>query len=321
MSELLIDEFPEETCTVSIDIEHSIGETPRQKFHRERLSGIGGSDVSAILGLNPYKTAHDLWLEKTGQREPDDLEGNEAVEWGNRLEDLVAEKFAEETGKRVRRNNRTLRSKLYPYMIAHLDREVVGERSILECKTLGAWHKTEEWGEAGTDNVPDRYLLQCQHYLAVSGRDLAYLSVLIGGRNFRTYIIQRDQDLIDMLVKAEGEFWQHVLDMTPPVFDPTAEGAFEAIKKLYPGTNGQTIALPDDVVSYHQTLQEQQQIVKDAESLVKSAKAAILAAMGESAIGRLPDGTCYTRKTVQREGYVVKPTAYVDFRYSKKVMS
>ena len=323
-NDLILDEFPDETVSESFTLETTTEGLPldaRAKFLADRLTGIGGSDAGTVLGLNQYQTPYELWEEKCGLREPEDLSNNAAVIAGNMLEDAVVEYFTMTTGLRVRRNNRLLRSKLHPFMIAHLDREIIGERSILECKTLGAFHDKDEWGAQGTDQVPHRYLLQCMHYLAVTDRDTAYLAVLIGGRDFRVYVIQRDQELIDKLIETEAEFWNCVQTRTPPVFDPNMPNAIEAVKKLYPGTNGQTVLLDGDLLDAHNTLREQQQIAKDAEALVKSAKAAIMAAMGEASVGRLPDGTCYTRKVVERKGYEVAPSSYVDFRYSAKVMS
>ena len=109
----------------------------RALFLAERLTGIGGSDAACVVGLNPYKLPLQLYLEKRGELAEADLSDNAAVRWGNLLEDVVADHFAETTGKSVRRNAELLRSEQWPWMIAHIDRELVDEDAILECKTAG----------------------------------------------------------------------------------------------------------------------------------------------------------------------------------------
>ena len=100
-----------------------------------RKAGLGGSDVATILGLNPYKTPYQLWLEKTGRVEPDDLSDNFAVKRGNDMEALVAKWFSDETGETVHRVNSTLRKEEHPYLLGHIDRRIVGKKEGLECKT------------------------------------------------------------------------------------------------------------------------------------------------------------------------------------------
>lgn len=193
---------------------------------QERLTGIGGSDAGTIAGLNPYKTKYELYLEKRGDIQPDDLSDNQRVHFGNVLEDIVAQEYSRRTGKRVRRNNRTLRHKELPFMLANLDREVVGESRLLECKTADKWAaQSDAWGPSGSDLVPESYLLQTQHYLAVTGRQVADLAVLIGGNEFRVYTIGRDESLILDLIELEREFWQCVEDGTPPAADNAREAA------------------------------------------------------------------------------------------------
>lgn len=188
-----------------------------------RRHSIGGSDAAAAVGLSPYKTPYQLWEEKTGRAEPDDLSANDAVYFGNELEDIVARAFTRDTGKKVQRRNDLLVHKSYDFITANLDRIVVGEPAILECKTANQFYgMTEHWGDAGTDQVPEHYLLQCMHYLGVTVKEVAYLGALVGGQDYRTYTIERSDDLIKDLFEAEEAFWRkNVLEGIPP--DPINE--------------------------------------------------------------------------------------------------
>lgn len=189
----------------------------REAFLAERLTGIGGSDAAAIVGLNPWQSSYNLFLQKTGKIAPDDLSANAAVTWGTKLEDVVADHYAEVTGATVHRVNRTLRHPHYPYMMAHLDRRIVGDKKGLEVKTAGAFAaSSEEWGASGTDEIPAHYLCQVQHYMAVTGYVEFDLAALIGGRDFRIYTIPRHEQMIAGLIAAEADFWRRVCENDPP---------------------------------------------------------------------------------------------------------
>lgn len=186
----------------------------------DRRTFIGGSDAPVILGLSPFKSPVQLWLEKTGQVDAEDISEVERVRWGILLEDIVAKEFSARTGKKVYRVNERQISRKYPWMVAQIDRRIVGG-GILEVKTTGVSQSTK-WGDEGTDQVPPNYLVQVMHQLAVTGQAFAELAVLIGGNQMRMYRVDRDEDLIEALIEAENEFWGLVQSKTPP--DPMALG-------------------------------------------------------------------------------------------------
>lgn len=193
--------------------------------HRTR--GIGGSDAGAVCGLNPYVSAIDVYLEKTGKREP--KKDNEAMRQGRDLESYVAQRFEESTGKRVRRKNAILVHDEHDFMIANIDREVVGENSILECKTASVY-ASESWSDGKT---PEHYEIQCRHYMAVTGATKCYLACLILNKEFIIREFERDEETENRLVSIEKHFWETYIlkdEMPPP--DGT-EAAAEAIKMLY----------------------------------------------------------------------------------------
>lgn len=155
----------------------------REDWLEVRKSGIGGSDAAAAVGLNPYMSPLELWLIKTRRDanlpRPDPQDTSEPIYWGTLLEPIVAASYTKQTGNKVRRVNAVLQHPTIPFMLANVDREVVGCRDVqlLECKTAG-----EFGARLWRDGVPEYVQLQVQHQLAVTGRHAADVAVLICGQ-------------------------------------------------------------------------------------------------------------------------------------------
>lgn len=197
-----------------------------EEWLAERRKGIGGSDASAILGLNPWATPYTLWADKTG-RLPDKPD-NEAMRQGRDLEQYVAERFMEVSNKKVRRKTQMLRNPDYPFAHANVDRWVVGENAGLECKTTSVMNlKRFKNGE-----FPETYYCQCVHYMAVTGAERWYLAVLILNQGFHCFTIKRDQDEINALMGAEQDFWKFVETDSPPPLDGLS-ATTDAIDRIY----------------------------------------------------------------------------------------
>jgi putative phage-type endonuclease len=239
-------------------------EMSREEWLQERTKGIGGSDAGIILGLNKYRTKFELWLEKTGQVNPIEVD-NEAVYWGNQMEDVVAKEFERRTNKKVRRANYMFSHPEFPFIKANLDRMVVGESALLECKTASAF-LAKEWE---SDEIPDTYLVQVQHYLGVTGKEKGYIAVLVGGNKFIWKEIERDEELINMIFEAEKHFWEfHVLGGNAPELDGSS-AAERYIKERYDkAEKNKEIILP---ATYKDLLTQYEQIKSD-EKLVTTAK-------------------------------------------------
>ena len=192
----------------------------RMEWLKDRRKGIGGSDVAAIIGINPWQTPLDVYLDKTGQT-PLETPDNPAMYWGRQLEDLVAQEFALRTEKTVQRRNNSYVHPDHEFLRANLDRYIVGERAVLECKTASEWSK-DEWGPNGSntdtdaDCVPMMYLCQVMHYMTVTGYHHAYLAVLIGGRDYRMYEIPYNEAIAGKLLAKCRSFWKRVIDKCPP---------------------------------------------------------------------------------------------------------
>jgi putative phage-type endonuclease len=194
-----------------------------------RKKGIGGSDAAAIAGLNKWTSEAAVYAEKTGLEVPD--EESEAAYWGKTLESVVAEEFSRRSGLKLQRVNAILQHPEYSFMIANLDRKIIekGNPGVFEAKTAGEYLR-DKWED---DRVPDDYMIQMQHYLAVTGWSYGYIAVLIGGNKFRYARIERDQEIIDYLVKIESDFWWKVENQMPPKMDGS-ESSAEILEYLYP---------------------------------------------------------------------------------------
>jgi putative phage-type endonuclease len=204
----------------------NVASISREEWLAWRRTGIGGSDAAAVIGLNPFRSRIEVYADKMGMMP--EKEDTESMRLGRDLEDYVAQRFCEATGKKVRRNNFMWCHDEHRCMIADVDREVIGENAGLECKTTQAWGgKVIMKGE-----IPLTYYVQCMHYMAVMGYDRVYLAVLIFGKGFFHFTIERDEDEIAALVAAETAFWRDHVEagISPdPDGSQSAEQAVDAI--------------------------------------------------------------------------------------------
>lgn len=234
---------------------------PKAEWLLLRRNGIGGSDAAAIMGLSPWRTAMDVWLEKTGEFTRDDEhdEENEKMYWGTVLEAVVAKEFTRRTGLKTRRMNVMIQSRKHPFMLANVDRLVVGQPAGLECKTTGLYN-LDDW----RIGIPEYYYPQVQHYMAVTGYDTWYVAVLIGGQEYKHYEVPRDDGFIRELVAAESDFWRRVTEKIPPPIDGT-NASTELLTRLYPeAEEGTEIELPLDalalIIQYEEACRQEKEI-------------------------------------------------------------
>ncbi|MEX3950591.1 YqaJ viral recombinase family protein [Paraburkholderia sp. EG287A] len=295
---------------------------PRAQWLEERKRGIGGSDAAAALGQSRHKTAHQLYLEKTGQIPGDVMASPDAVErmeFGKLIEQVIADMYARRYNVRLRKHNRLAVHPRFPWMIGSFDRTVDGQRIGLECKNVDSLsYRFGGWGDEHSDQVPQEYLLQCAHYLAVSGYDAWVLAACVGGNTLKVFRVERDSELVELIEHGEAEFWQHIERNEAPPLDYQHPTAIPLLKRLFPGSSGETVRLPAEAEAMHYARLD---FTEQAELMSKgadAAKARILHMMGEAAVGLLPNGGGYTRKVIKRDGYTVEPSTYVDFRFSAR---
>lgn len=243
---------------------------PREAWLEVRRAGLGGSDMAAVLGMNQWRSPLDVWLDKTG-RTRDENEDNQFTYWGTRLEALVADEFALRTGFKVRNNNFTLQSVEHPFLLANIDREIVGVDAGLECKTASTY-KAKEWDG---DNVPDAYYIQCQHYMAVTGKASWWIACLIGGNDFRYKEIPRNDEVIDVIIKQGQAFWKLVTQDTMPDVDGS-KACTEALQDMIgQATSDETIELADTAKIYIKQYKQFEAEEKEAKLKKDEAKNAL----------------------------------------------
>lgn len=182
-----------------------------------RQLGIGGSEAATVAGLNPFSSPLTLYMQKTGAIP--ETESSEALWLGTVLEEHIAKRFEEETGKKVRRNNAIIVNDQYPFAFADVDREIVGEDALLECKSTSPYNK-KKYDENDFENA--NYFCQCMHYLMVTGKKRCYLAVLVLGVSFNIYTIERNEDEISALAGLERDFVENHLNAGVP---PLPEGS------------------------------------------------------------------------------------------------
>lgn len=282
---------------MSCDLIMTVEEMQDRKAWLEmRKQGIGGSEAAVVLGISKWKSPWDLWLEKTGQVEIEDF-SNDYIEAGNRLEPVIADWFCDKTGKKVRRCG-MLRSREHPWMLADVDRLIVGENAILECKTTASW-KGGEWDE---DNLPDSYYLQVQHYMAVGGYDKAYVACLIGGNKFIWKEVYRNEEDIQLLIEAEKYFWEHnVIAKELPDADGS-DACAKAIAEHFKGggteaedLEGEYDLLCRDLTALKEDKKKLEQVITEKENKLK-------VRLGNSEFGRSAKFNVYF-KTTNRDAF------------------
>jgi len=277
-----------------------------------RRGYFGGSDAGAIIGTNPYNSAFSVWAEKTGKLP--EFEGNIATRAGTLLEDLVAKLFMEETGKQVQRLNFTIVNPAYPWACANIDREILGEDAILECKTTASLGVVKMFR---TGEYPEQWYAQMVHYLAVTGAKKAYLAALVNNRELRIFELERDEDEIKALMDAERDFWNTYVatKRTPPVDGHSA--TTEAIKELFQLDNG----LESDLSRFERDFDRRKALNEHIKSLKADLDALdnkIKVAMGEHSTGRCGSFTVSWKmqKTAGLDREAIKMD-YPDIDFSK----
>lgn len=254
---------------------------------KNREHTIGGSDVGTILGLNPYKSAYTLWLEKTGQIETEDISDKEAVWWGNYDEQGVAERFCEKTGKRVRRTNQTWSIAEYPFFACHFDRLIVGEYAGLECKTTSSWNRTE----FDKGDIPGSHYAQCQTYMLTYGADYWYYACKRDNTDFFIQRVDRDDDFIEnIMIPACVKFMDCVNNMHAPDIDGSYSTK-ESIGKVYPAASATdtTIQLPETIDDYILRLNEIKATKSQLDEQQAELENKIKLELGENSVGYTND--------------------------------
>lgn len=266
-----------------------VSEISREEWLDYRREGIGGSEAAIIVGLNRFGSPLQLWADKMGLRK--ELEETEVMRQGSDLEEYVARRWMEATGKKVRRRNYIFRNTDYPHSIADIDREVVGENAGLECKTTSLYNKSDfENGE-----IPPTYYVQCQHYMAVMGYDRMYLAVLVLSKAFYHFCIERDNGEIAALMEKEAAWWEEYVTGDSVPEPDGSDGDDALIRDRFPDSDGGEVFLGMRTQDFEE-LSELDRQIKDLTVRRDACKQAIMQDMGEASKASALNGWTATWK-------------------------
>lgn len=285
-------------------VARTIDDGNREAWLAERQTGIGASEAAAALGLDPYTTPLALWAIKRGIVPP--FEGNEATRWGHRLQPLVLDAYAEQTGRTIEGVEQFARSADRPHLFATID-ALDSDGDVVEVKTT-----SRRLG----DGLPDGWLVQVQQQMYVHGRDRAVLAVLQGGNRLTTHVAERDAQVLDAILPRLDAFWASVADEDAEPPEPFAEDA-ALVGRLYGCDAGAFDADTDLALSVREY-----EILGHQIAELQARRDLLKAGIGLDLRGRvavLPDGGRVTYKQVHRKEYTVKAGSYWQMSITKGV--
>jgi putative phage-type endonuclease len=275
-----------------------------QADKERRRKFITATDAVALIGASPWANAGDIFIQKT--QGVDTFKGNEATDAGSRLEDVVLAWAAERLGPLnpgdwcVHENG---------INACTLDSTTV-ERDVVEAKTSGIVGPgtPQQWGEDGTDEVPDHVLVQVQAQLLVTGARRAFIPALIGGRGFAMFKVQANIDLQVAIREVSEQFWtEHVLTQTPPEDFRPSLASLRAMRRV----PEKVVDVPDEVAQRYLQAKEEEAAAKEATEI---ALAELLTSLGDAEGAKWSGGEfSYLEQT--RKAHQVKESTFRVLRH------
>ncbi|MFY1029118.1 YqaJ viral recombinase family protein [Pseudomonas asiatica] len=247
----------------------SVGQLDRTKY-------LGGSDVAGILGISPWRTPLDIYLDKIEPRKEVDPAKKKIFTRGQRMEPYVIDLLAEETGLEIIGRGNRYRDKQHDFLAAEIDAEAASGENI-EIKTVSPF-KAKEWGEVQTDAIPVHYTAQAMHGLMVTGKQVCVFGVLIGGDDFRVYRVERDEETITAIREKEVEFWGRIQRREPPPVSKVSD-----INRLFESDAGGFIEATGEVLEAYNELRALRTQAKTAEDAANALEERIKLFMGGNA--------------------------------------
>lgn len=283
-------------------------------FLKTRQTGIGGSDVATLLGINPFSTRLELYLQKRGEIAP--TPDNSRTKAGRVMEQVIASMVSERTGCKLRRINRTIRHKNHDFLLAHIDRDFVGIRKGLEIKNVSP-RMGYLWGKDGQpDAIAEYYIPQVHHYMMLLDYPAFDVAAYFGGDDLRIYPMERDKEMDEIIVDLAHDFWHnHVLAGIPPEPEFDHKTTFPMFKRLYRGTNGETVVADEMIKHWATVAEDAAKKAAEYDKVAETAKNHLLHFMGEAAVLRLDGNKVLRRKLVERKPYTVEASSYMDARF------
>lgn len=280
----------------------------RDEWLKARHNGVGASEAAAVLGISPWQTPLGLYLQKIG--DVPDTPATPRMEWGLKLERLIAEEFATTSGISLEKGPPLLQA--HPWMLASLDYWVPGER-VVEIKTVSPF-AADGFGEDGTAEIPAHYALQVQQQMACANVPHATLvALMLGTYKTHVYEVPRNDEVISQLSEAEREFMARVARRDPPLPDFAHPSTAEILAMLEP-IPGEVCILNAGHLALVDEYQELGELERETKAKREQIKAKLLHSMGKAEEGDLPDGRTIRRKQTKVRGHFVDEFSY--FRFS-----
>ncbi|OIS50227.1 hypothetical protein A4A29_02405 [Staphylococcus equorum] len=273
-----------------------------EEWKQLRTHSIGGSDCGTILGMNNYQSPFTLWQKKLwADNYEEDISDKIQVKFGHYNEQFVAKLFEEKTGKKLRKHNKMMYHKDYDFISANVDRVVIGENALLECKTTSEFLK-DKWKDG---NVPASYMAQCYHYMAVTGVDVVYIAVLFGNSEFHYETIERDEEIINDIINAEVEFWNEyiVKGQRPPADD--SEVTSKALNNFWKETKNDVVNFDEEKTALFKGILAIKEQQKELDKQLKGHQNQLKELLGENEFGEVSDYKASWKKQ-NRESFDAK---------------
>lgn len=281
----------------------------RAEWLEARKKGLGSSDAAAACGLSRWGTPLSVYLEKLNLAPPREM--SEEQRWGLLHEETIAREYERRTGVKLVNPMTLYHCDRHPFLLATPDRFDAAHTRIVELKTA---RSAEGWGEEGTDDIPQEYVIQVAHQQAVLDLDLAEVAVLIGGSDFRIYRVPRNAALIDSLIAIEADLWRKIANRTAPEPDWAHPRTPELVELLYRPASGKSVDLGEDAAALAQVYQGLGAAIREQEEARAEAKARLVQLLGDAEEGRLPDGQRVRRRQVDEAQISYTRKAYCEFR-------
>lgn len=239
---------------------------------------IGGSTIAAVLGLSNFKTQLQCWGELTGIIPKEDISGKMQVRLGNKMEQVVAEIFSEDQGKKLHKVNETFIHEVYPFLVGHIDRRIVGEKSIVEIKAVSAWSR-DQWKDG---KAPQEYVLQLMWYLGLTKTNQGYLVALIGNQELAVVPVFFDKEIFETMVKKAVNFWEnYVQTRVMPQTITKDDGS--TLYKIFPiSDSNRDIILGDEATALIEILEANQAELISLEGQIEESKNKLKAMLGDA---------------------------------------
>lgn len=273
-----------------------------EEWKQLRTHSIGGSDCGTILGMNNYESPFTLWQKKLWADDyEEDISDKIQIKFGNYNEQFVAKIFEEKTGKKLRKHNKMMYHKDYDFISANVDRVVIGENALLECKTTSEFLK-DKWKDG---NVPASYMAQCYHYMAVTGVEVVYIAVLFGNSEFHYETIERDEEIINDIINAEVEFWNEyiVKGQRPPADD--SEVTSKALNNFWKNTRPEVVNFDEEKTALFKGILAIKEQQKELDKQLKGHQNQLKELLGENEFGEVSDYKASWKKQ-NRESFDAK---------------